>query len=210
MSRTLLLVVPLLVLLVAPGDGVAQVNPPIRFNSGTGELVEQHYALRYQHRWRDRQRKTQLRRSERLLEFREREAEYAADACGLGCYLHEGLQVRGIPGTFLSVALYRARVEDDVLTIQLRFHNDGAGPGRLTVDPFGAPASFFVQAGEKRLYIREDEDGGQDMKGSLDEVLEPGEIESWWARFPAPPPDATTYDFHIPAVTFHDVPLSNP
>ena len=210
MSRTLLLVVPLLVLLVAPGDGVAQVNPPRRFNSGTGELVEQHYALRYQHRWRDRQRKTQLRRSERLLEFRERDAENAADPCGLGCYLHEGLQVQGIPGTFLSVALYKARVEDDVLTIQLRFHNDGAMPERLTLDPSGTSESFYVQVDEGRLYILEDENSELKSKGPLNELLEPGEIESWWARFPAPPPDATTYDFHIPAVTFHDVPLSNP
>jgi hypothetical protein len=41
----------------------------------------------------------------------------------------------------------------------------------------------------------------------LNELLEPGEIESWWARFPAPPLGATTFDLHIPTVTFHDVQL---
>ena len=207
MSRILLLAVPLFVLVFSPSDGVAQVNPPRRFNSATGELFEQHYALRYQHQWRDQQRKTQLRRSERLLEFRERAAKYAADACGLGCDLHEGLQVRGIPGTFLSVALYKALVDDDVLTLQLRFHNDGAEPERLTLDPFGALGSLYVEAGGDKLYILEDENGELKSKGALNELLEPGEIESWWARFPVPSSDATTFDLHIPAGTFRDVPL---
>lgn len=206
MSRTLLLVVPLFVLLVSPSDGVAQVNPPRRFNSATGELIEQHYALRYQHQWRDQQRKTQLRRSERLLEFRKRDAKYAADACGLGCYLHEGLQVRDIPETFLSVALYKALVDDDVLTLQLRFHNDGAERERLRIDPSDMSEPYYVQVGENRLYILEDENGELESKGRLNELLEPGEIESWWARFPAPH-GATTFDLHLPAVSFHDVPL---
>ena len=208
MSRSqLLLLITLFALLVSPGDGVAQVNPPRRFNSATGELFEQHYALRYQHQWRDQQRKTQLRRSERLLEFRERDAKYAADACGLGCYLHEGLQVRGIPGTFLSVALYKALVDDDALTLQLRFHNDGAEPERLTIDPSETSESYYVQVGEGRLYILEDENGELESKGALNELLEPGEIESWWARFPAPPHGTTTFDLHLPAATFRDVPL---
>ena len=206
MSRTLLLAVPLFVLLVSPSDGVAQVNPPRRFNSATGELIEQHYALRYQQQWRDQHRKTQLRRSERLLEFRERNAKYYA--CGLGCDLHEGLQVQGIPGTFLSVALYKARVDDHALTLQLRFHNDGAEPERLTIDPSATSESYYVQVGEGRLHILEDEDGELKSKGPLNELLGPGEIESWWARFPAPPHGATTFDLHFPAVTFRDVPLS--
>jgi hypothetical protein len=211
MSRTqLLLLMTLIAVPAVPVEAMGQVNLrryPVQ--RGDGETLEMDRIEMYQNTMRYRRGMQQQRRIEMLADRQAKEAAYAADACGLGCSDHEGLQVQGIPGTFLSVALYKARVEDDVLTIQLRFHNDGAGPGRLTVDSFGAPASFFVQVGEERLYILEDEEDRQDAKGSLDEVLEPGEIESWWARFPAPPQDATTYDFHIPAVTFRDVPLSD-
>ena len=75
------------------------------------------------------------------------------------------------------------------------------------MDPSGAPQSFFVQVGVDRLPILSDEDGELESKGALDVILDPGEIESWWARFPAPSSDATTFDLHIPAGTFRDVPL---
>ena len=211
MSRTqlfLCLLVSPVALLVSPIDGVAQVNLPTFRNLATGELIERPYAQRYQQVIRDIQRSKYLRSSEKLLDFREREDAYAADACGIGCDDHEGLQVRGIPGTFLSVALYKALLDDDVLTVQLRFHNDGVEPARLTVDPRAAAESFYVQVGDEKLYILEDDDGEMEAKEPLDLGLEPGEIESWWARFPAPPGGATTFDFHIPAVTFRDVPLA--
>ena len=202
----LFLFVSLLSLLVPP-IGFAQVNPRRWFDSETSDLGEPYYATRYQQWFRDQQRKGQLARSQELLDFREREMAYVADACGLGCDHHEGLQVQGIPGTFLSVALYKVLSDDDRLTVQLRFHNDGVVPARLTVDPSVAPGSFSIQIGEQRLPVRMDEDRQLESKGALDVVLQPGEIESWWARFPAPPAGATTFDLHIPAVTFRDVPL---
>ena len=206
MSRTPLLL-PIAFFAMLPIEAVGQVNPPTFRNPTTGELIEQPYADRYQQRVRDRQRREQLRSSERLLNFRERDAEYTADACGLGCEGHEGLQVKGIPGTRLAAVVYKTRLDDDVLTVQLRFHNDGAESERLTMDPSGAPQSFFVQVGVDRLPILSDEDGELESKGALDVILDPGEIESWWARFPAPSSDATTFDLHIPAGTFRDVPL---
>jgi hypothetical protein len=147
------------------------------------------------------------RQSDKRDEVRERQLAYAADACGLGCEGHEGLQVRGIPGTHLAAVVYKAYLDEDVLTVQLRFHNDGLEPARLTIDPLEMPGSVFVQIGETRIPVLTGDDGEQQSKGVVDEVLEPGEIESWWARFPAPPRGATTFDLHIPAVTFHDVQL---
>ena len=206
--KPLFLVITPLALAALPIEANGQVNHRDFRNLGTGELIERPYADRYEQRFRDRQRSVQLRRSERLMEFPdERTAAYAADACGLGCEGHEGLQVRNLPGTFLAAVVYKALLDDEVLTIQLRFHNDGVQPARLTLDPAGAPESFFVTVGEKTLPILDDEDGELMSKGALDIVLEPGEIESWWARFPAPPAGTTTFDLHIPAVAFHDVPL---
>jgi hypothetical protein len=203
MSRTpLFLMVSLLTIPCLQHPARAQVNPPHFFNPATGELIEQPYVNRNQYMVRDRRLREQSLADERQQNRRRQELAYAADACGLGCDLHEGLQVQGIPGTFVSAVLYKARIEGDDLTLQLRFFNDGVVPARLTLDPSAAPGSSFVQVGQERLQETE-------SKGAIDEVLEPGEIESWWARFPAPPSGATTFDLHVPAVTFRDVPLDD-
>lgn len=208
MRRSYLLLIALFAVPALPIDGNGQVNLPTFRNLATGELIERPYAMRYQRVVRDIQRSRYLKSTEKLLDFGERGAAYAADACGIGCEDHEGLQVRGIPGTFLAAVVYKVLLDDDVLTIQLRFHNDGSEPARLTVDPHGAAQSFYVQVGEKKLFILADEDGDLEAKEPLDVELEPGEIESWWARFPAPPRGTTAFDLHIPDVTFHDVPLA--
>jgi hypothetical protein len=187
----------------------AQVNPPTYVNPVTGELLEQHYVDRYQDWLRDRRRRGQLAKSEQIEKMQARQAAYAADACGLGCSDHEGIQVRGIPGTSLAAVLYKAKLDDDVLTLQLRFHNDGSEPARFTIDPWSDPERFFVQVGEKKLFILEDEDGELKAKEPLAATLEPGEIESWWAKFPAPPPGTKTFDLQIPAGAFREVPLED-
>ena len=207
MRRSVLFLVALFAVAALPVDGNSQVNLPEFRNLATGELIERPYAMRYQQVVQDIHRSEYLKSTEKLMDFRERKAAYAADACGLGCDLHEGIQVRGIPGTFLSVALYKALLDDDVLTVQLRFHNDGVEAARLTVDPRAAAESFYVQVGEEKLYILEDDHGELEAKEPLNLELDPGEIESWWARFPAPPP-TTTFDLHIPSVTFRDVPFA--
>jgi hypothetical protein len=211
MSRTQLLLLATASLAIAspPVEAVGQVNLPTFRNLATGEVIERPYENRYRQSVLDRQRRVQLRRSEKLMEFPDdRTAAYAADACGLGCEGHEGLQVLGIPGTRLAAVVYKALLDDHILTVQLRFHNDGLEPARLAIDP-ETPGSVFVQVGEERLSILVDEDGTQQSKGALDEVLDPGEIESWWARFPAPSSDATSFDLHVPAGIFRDVPLAN-
>ncbi|MGH7565592.1 MAG: hypothetical protein ACREK2_02060 [Gemmatimonadota bacterium] len=206
-SYFLLVVLGLLAIPSLPVAARAQVNPPTDVNPATGELVEQHYADRYQVWLRDRRRRGQLAKSEKLEEMQEREAAYAADACGLGCSDHEGIQVRGIPGTSLAAVVYKAKLDDDVLILQLRFHNDGSDPARLTIDPPSAPEGFFVQVGEKKLFIIKGEDGELEAKKRLAVTLEAGEMESWWAQFPAPASGTKAFDLQIPAVTFRDVPL---
>jgi hypothetical protein len=192
-----------------PFEAVGQVRLPAFRNLVTGELVELPNANRYERWLDDRRRSGQLARTEKILKFHERKAAYTADACGLGCEGHEGLQVRSISGTDLTAVLYKVRRNDDVLTVQLRFHNDGDRAARLRLDPYDACGSFYVQAGDQRRGILADEDGGLQSKDALNEELEPGEIESWWARFAAPPAGATVFDLHLPAVTFLDVKLDD-
>jgi hypothetical protein len=152
----------------------------------------------------------QREREEREQRRKEQEALHAADACEYGCVEHEGLQTRAIPGTTLVAVVHQAKLEDDGLTLRLRFYNDGAEPARLTIDPTTDYESFFVQVGREKLFIRKDEDGELDVKDPLELDLKPGKMESWWAKFPAPPAGTESFHLEIPPVAaFRSVPLED-
>jgi len=51
--------------------------------------------------------------------------------------------------------------------------------------------------GERRFILRDD-DGSLDAKRPLNREIEPGSMESWWAKFPALPPDTESFDVVIP------------
>lgn len=210
-SRLCLLAFPLLAIASLPVVARAQLNSPeIRVNPNTGEEMRgSEYDNQYREELRERHREEQERKGAKLQEgMPEQETAYAKDACGLGCSDHEGIQVRGIPGTSLVAVVYKARMDDDVLKLQLRFYNDGEVPERLVIDPSIAPASFYVEVGEAKLGILKDEDGEFQAKEPLDEVLEPGEIVSWWAEFPAPPSGTASFNLDIfPVDPFLNVPL---
>lgn len=147
----------------------------------------------------ERERREQLRREQ------EERRESADDPCELGCGDYEGLQTRGIPGTSLVAVLHRLEVDDDVVTARLRFYNEGEAPAHLTVDPTGE-AAFVLRAGAEEFPILRNEDGEPEAKDALAVELEPGEMETWWAKFPSPPGGTRWIDLEIPpAATFGDV-----
>jgi hypothetical protein len=150
----------------------------------------------------------QQEREQREQRRKDQEALHAANTCASGCVDHEGLQTRPIPGTTLVAVVHQAKLEDDGLTLRLRFYNDGAEPARLTIDPTTGYESFFVQVGREKLFIRKDEDGELDAKDPLALDLKPGKMESWWAKFPAPPEGTESFHLEIPPVAaFRSVPL---
>ncbi|MGH7565593.1 MAG: hypothetical protein ACREK2_02065 [Gemmatimonadota bacterium] len=152
-------------------------------------------------------RETQEQRDQRR---REQAALHGTDACELGCVEHEGLQTRGIPDTPLVAVVHEATREDGVLTLRLRFYNDGSEPARLTIDPTSASESYFVRVGREKLFILKDEDGELEAKESLEVDLKPGKMESWWAKFPAPAADAEAFDLEFPPIaTFTNVPIAD-
>ena len=202
-------VLSVLAIATLPLSARSQVNgPEIRVNPTTGEeLLEPYYANQYLEELRDDRREAEDESAADREGSREREVVYAKDACGVGCDDHEGLQVRRIPGTLLAAVIYKAELDGDVLTLRLRFINDGPASERLVIDPSTNPESFYVQVGKEKLHILEHERGELEAKDPSDEVLEPGEIASWWAKFPAPPSETEAFDFQLPAVAFRDVPL---
>lgn len=147
----------------------------------------------------ERERREQLRREQ---EERRRDDD---DPCELGCGDYEGLQTRGIPGTSLVAVLHRTELDDGVVTARLRFYNEGQAPAHLTIDPTGEEA-FVLKVGTEEYPILRNEDGEPEAKDALSLELEPGEMETWWAKFPAPPAGTRWIDLEIPpAATFRDV-----
>jgi hypothetical protein len=69
-----------------------------------------------------------------------------------------------------------------------------------------ASETYFVEVSGEKLFILKDEGGELETKGRLEIDLKPGKMESWWAKFPAPPADADRFDLEIPPVaTFRDI-----
>jgi len=139
----------------------------------------------------------------------EQDERRGADPCELGCGDHEGLQTRGIPDTRLVAVIHRTELDDGVLTVRLRFYNEGEEPARLSVDPTGEDA-FLLKVGGEEYAILRNGDGDFEAKDALDVELKPGKMETWWAKFPAPPDGTRAFDLEIPpAVTFRNVRLEN-
>jgi hypothetical protein len=147
----------------------------------------------------DQERRDQLRR-----EQEERRID-DDDPCELGCGDYEGLQTRGIPGTALVAVLHRTEIDDGVLTARLRFYNEGEAPAQLSIDPTGEEP-FVLRVGTEEYPILRKEDGEAESKGTLSVEIEPGQMETRWAKFPAPPAGTRRIDLEIPpAVAFRDV-----
>lgn len=146
---------------------------------------------------------------------RERERERRRpkpSACATGAICAprgEGIQSHPIPGSGLVAVLHDVDVEKDVLNVRFRFFNDGAEPVTLAIDPTTDYEAYFVEVGGARHYILRNDDGSLQAKKSIDGELEPGSMESWWAKFPPVPPDAASFDVVVPpAPRFEAVPLS--
>ncbi|HET6363283.1 MAG TPA: hypothetical protein VFH11_14700 [Gemmatimonadota bacterium] len=191
MRRSLVFIVALLAVPALP----SAVRAAIQQDPVGGRPLDPHYA----------DQADQERRDERR---REQDERRSADPCALGCGDYEGLQTRGIPGTALVAVLHRTEIDDDVLTARLRFYNEGETPAHLTIDPTVAEEAFVLRIGAEEYPILRNEDGELEAKEALSLELEPGEMETWWVKFPAPPAGASRIDLEIPPVaSFHDVPL---
>jgi hypothetical protein len=121
----------------------------------------------------------------------------------------EGIQSHQVPGSGLVAVLHDIDVEKDALNVRFRFFNDGAEPVTLAIDPGADYEAYFVEVDGTKMFILRDEDGSLQSKKSIDGELEPGSMESWWAKFPPLPPDAASFDVVVPpAPRFEAVPVS--
>ena len=159
-----------------------------------GQPLDPNYQQQAERERQDQQRQEE---EERDRQAQERLQGRADDACGIaGCGDYEGLQSRALAGTGLIAVLHRIEQGDDELTVRLRFYNEGDAPARLSIDPAGEHP-FLLVAGDEELAILAD-DGELEAKKPLDIELEPGDSETWWAKFPAPPAGTRRIGLAIP------------
>lgn len=151
-------------------------------------------------------------------EERNREREYAREkewrepkptGCQTGQFCPQSSEPIRMPGTGLMAVLHDIDVEDDALTVRIRFYNEGTEPATLAVDPTAAYDSFYVEVDGEKSFILRDDDGTLEAKESLARDLEPGGMESWWAHFPPLPPKAVSFDVVIPPARFQEVLVSS-
>lgn len=105
--------------------------------------------------------------------------------------------------------------KEGVLTVKLRFRNNGAKPIHIYVlGNWGDVDKFYVVAGSSKMMPLRDSqkaalmspsDGG----GNLYPEIKPGGSFIFWAKYPAPPASAKKITYMTPhAAPFEDLPIT--
>jgi hypothetical protein len=111
-----------------------------------------------------------------------------------------GIRVARVPHTEMIAVLHDVDIEDDFLMVRFRFFNDGTENARLVIDPSHAYESYFVEVQDEKRFIRRDQSGRLDAKTQTTFDIRPGEMASWWARFPPLPLDTRSFHVVVPPV----------
>ena len=136
----------------------------------------------------------------------------SAAAPGAGVIQSQDTNSSGVVGE-----LTEAKRSDGVLTIKIRFRNTGTQRSSVSFTEWNAPRDnekFYVTAGEKKYFMLKDSDGTylstNSSQNGLAIQLNPGETFTWWAKYPAPPAEATKFNFVTPVASpFEDVPITD-
>ena len=195
--------------LLAPAAAIAQVEELPRGSVGVLESREYRERIEQEKRNRERER-------ERLFPKSSGCSTGAMAGFGDGllvpveCAPGEAeIQNHTVLASGLVAVLHDVDVEKDALIVRLRFLNHGAGPVTLVIDPSADYEAYFVEVDGARRFILRDDNGSFQAKKPIDGELEPGSMESWWAKFPPLPPDAESFDLVVPpAPRFEAVPVS--
>lgn len=127
--------------------------------------------------------------------------------------LTDAQDVNGAPG--LVAEIVQCKRENDTLSIRLRWRNTGAQDLKDWRLVNGNIDQFYVVAGSKKYFVLRDSEktplataftGGY---GTVDISIPKGGAYTWFAKYPAPPPDAKTVSFYTPlTLPFEDIPVS--
>lgn len=92
--------------------------------------------------------------------------------------------------------------KDGVLTVRVRFRNNGERPAKLSLVDAQGYIHTYVVSGNTKYPVLKDDRGNQvatprDGGGWLEPTIKPKATWSWWGKFPAPPADRKTYSLYL-------------
>jgi len=92
--------------------------------------------------------------------------------------------------------------KDGVLTVRVRFRNNGEKPAKLSLVDAQGYIHTYVVSGNTKYPVLKDDRGNQvatprDGGGWLEPTIKPKATWSWWGKFPAPPADRKTYSLYL-------------
>jgi hypothetical protein len=108
--------------------------------------------------------------------------------------------------------LTEVKRKENVLTVKLKLVNSSDGDASVEL-PYQASDydKFYVTAKDKKyMILRDSEKVPVAAPAKGDFKLAKGASFTWWAKYPAPPPEVTKIEFYTPdAPPFEDVPITD-
>jgi hypothetical protein len=105
--------------------------------------------------------------------------------------------------------------KEGVLTVKVRFRNTSAEKMHFYMVSSGNFDAQYVTAGSKKYFILRDSektplapqtDGG----GNVGTSIAPGGAWTWWAKYPAPPPEVKSISYYTSvAAPIEDLPITD-
>jgi hypothetical protein len=111
--------------------------------------------------------------------------------------------------------LIECKRKEGVLTVKVRFHNTSGDEVELSAIRNRNFDSYYVTAGSKKYFILRDSEKtplapAADGFGGLGVKLPANASWTWWAKYPAPPPEVKTVSYFTPlGPPFEDVPVTD-
>lgn len=111
--------------------------------------------------------------------------------------------------------LIECKRKDGVLTVKVRFRNGSAADVAFYLFGGGKYDEQYVTAGSKKYFILRDTEKtplapGTDGGGNVRVSLPPGGTWTWWAKYPAPPPEVSEIAYFMSiGPPFEDVPVTD-
>jgi len=115
----------------------------------------------------------------------------------------------------LVADITQCKRKDGVVTLRVRLRNTSDQKANVYfTNGYGAYDKYYLTAGDKKYFILRDSEGAPlatDEGGGYTNVdIEKGASYTWWAKYPAPPPDVTGVSFYSAfAPPFEDVPITD-
>jgi hypothetical protein len=122
-------------------------------------------------------------------------------------------QDSNVPG--VSAEIIECKRKDNVLSIRMRFHNTSDAPVKFRAIAETNYDKYYVTAANKKYLVLRDTDKtplavAVNDGSSVSISLPKNGSYTWWAKYPAPPPEQKSITYYTPLTPpFEDVPISD-